>query len=242
MHPGLDLLVLGSDGSWPGPGGACSGYVVSDGATTLLFDAGPGSFAILQEHVDPASIDAVVISHEHPDHWTDLNGIATHARFALGGRDLPVYGPSSLIERSGLSDNPTLKWHQVTGGDERAIGGIDVTFRRTDHGPETLAVRIEGGGRRVGYSADTGPNWSAGELGMDLDLLICEATFTADFEGTPGHLSGRQAGEQARQAGATRLVITHRWPTLKASEVASEAAHAFEGAVEEAGHGKLFAV
>ncbi len=236
----MHLLVLGCDGSWPGPGGAGSGYLVTAGGTRLLVDAGPGTFAVLQQHLAPALIDAVFVSHHHPDHWTDLHGLASHARFALAREGIPVYAPEGVAERTGLEGAAALRWRTVTGGDSARIGSLDVTFRRTDHVFETLAVRVDGAGRALGYSADTGPGWSLTDLGTGLDLVLCEATYTMEHEGTAGHLSGRQAGLQARRADARRLVVTHRWPTVGATALAAEAANAFGGPVEQAVIGKEF--
>jgi ribonuclease BN (tRNA processing enzyme) len=237
---GLSVIVVGCDGSWTGPGGAGSGYVVASGTTCLLLDAGPGTFANLQQCIEPATIDAVIISHHHPDHWTDLYALTTHARFALGRQGIPVYAPAGLAERARLEDSPVIEWHEVTDGDTVQIGALACVFCRTDHSFETLAVRIDGGGRALGYSADTGPGWSLAELGTDLDLVLSEATYTVEHEGTAGHLSGRQAGEQARKAGARRLVVTHRWPTIDPSTLADEAQVAFGSAVEQAAIGKEF--
>ncbi len=217
---GLSLLVVGCDGSWTGPGGAGSGYVVASGGTTVLIDAGPGTFANLQLHVDPAALDAVILSHRHPDHWTDIHALATQATLALGRRGIPVYAPAGLAELAGLTRSSAVAWHQVTDGDTVAIGALGCTFRRTDHTFETLAVRVDGGRRALGYSADTGPGFSLAGLGADLDLLLSEATYTFEHEGTADHMSGRQAGAQARKAGAKRLVITHRWPTVDPAAVA----------------------
>jgi ribonuclease BN (tRNA processing enzyme) len=236
----LTLRVLGCDGSWTGPGGAGSGYLVSSGGTHLLVDLGPGTFANLQSTLDPARVGAVVITHRHPDHWTDLYSLVTHARFALHRESLPVYAPSGLAERTGLTGSPVLDWHGVADGDDARVGALSLSFHRTDHAVETLAVRIDGGGRTLGYSADTGPRWSLAELGTGLDLVLCEASYTVDHEGTAGHMSGRQAGEQASRAGARRLVLTHRWPTIAASSVASEAAASYGGTVEQAEIGKEF--
>jgi ribonuclease BN (tRNA processing enzyme) len=213
---------------------------VVSGETTVLLDAGPGTFANLQQCVDPGSIDAVVLSHHHPDHWADLHPLSTHARLVLGRRRLPVYAPAGLAERARLADSPVLGWHEVTGGDSARIGNLECTFRRTDHSFETLAVRIETEGVALGYSADTGPGWSLGELGTGLDLVVCEATYTFEHEGTAGHLSGRQAGDKAREAGARRLVVTHRWPTVDSVALAAEAEGAFGGPVEQAEIGKEF--
>jgi ribonuclease BN (tRNA processing enzyme) len=236
----LSLTVLGCDGSWTGPGGAGSGYLVASGGTRVLMDAGPGTFANLQRYGEAASLDAVILSHQHPDHWTDLYPLATHARFVLGGRLIPVYAPAGLAGRAHLADSPVLGWQVVAHGDSVRIGELSCTFHRTDHPVETLAVRIDGGGLTLGYSADTGPRWPLAELGADLDLMLCEGTYTSEHEGTAGHLSGRQAGELARRAGAKRLVVTHRWPTVDASALIAEAELAFGGPVEEAVIGKEF--
>ena len=238
----MSIRVAGCEGSWTGPGGAGSGYVVASGGTRLLLDAGPGTFANLQRWVDPATIDAVVISHHHPDHWTDLYALSTHARFALDRRGIPVYAPAKVPERGRLTDSPAFDWRVVTGGDCVRIGELKCSFRRTDHSFETVAVRIDGGDRSFGYSADTGPGWPLSELGMGLDLVLAEATYTVDHEGTAGHMSGRQAGGQARTAGARRLVITHRWPTIDGSTLLAEAEATFGEQVEQAAIGKEFSL
>ncbi len=231
------LTVLGCDGSWPGPGGAGSGYLVQVGGTSLVLDCGPGTFAVLQTLLDPADVDAVVISHHHTDHWSDLYAMDTQARFGGRRSPLPVYAPAEVATRAAPERTPMLDWRCVTDGDRAGIGEASCAFHRTDHVEETLAVRVDGAGRALGYSADTGPGWSPDVLGNGLDLLLCEATYTAAHEGTAGHLSGRQAGTAARAAGARRLVITHRWPTMDAAAVAEEAASAFGGPVEQAATG-----
>ena len=89
---GLSLTVLGASGSYPGRGDACSGYLVQGGGVNLLVDLGPGSLANLQRHLDLGAVDAVILSHRHPDHWTDLTGLAVAWKYALGRDGLPVYG------------------------------------------------------------------------------------------------------------------------------------------------------
>jgi ribonuclease BN (tRNA processing enzyme) len=203
-------------------------------------DAGPGTFARLQEHIDPASIDAVFISHHHPDHWTDLHALVIHARYALGREGIPIYAAAGLGKHTDLLQSRECEWFPLTDGDKAHIGELDLSFHRTDHTFETLAARIGVGSRALGYSADTGPGWTLAELGTGLGLVLCEATYTFEHEGTAGHMSGRQAGAQARDAGVRRLVITHRWPTIDAAAVATEAARAFGGPVEQAEIGKEY--
>jgi ribonuclease BN (tRNA processing enzyme) len=146
-----------------------------------------------------------------------------------------VYAPASVKTHTYNDDeSPYFEWRDIKDGSDVSVGGLDFTFSRTDHGPETLAMRVDGGGRSLGYSADTGSGWSLAALGPRLDLALCEATFLRDQEGQLQHLSGRQAGEAAKDAGAGRLVLTHLWPTTDPDRSRAEATDAYGGPVDVA--------
>lgn len=231
---GLTLTVLGCSGSYPGRGAACSGYLVRDGKTTVWLDAGSGTMANLQLHVGLDEVDAVVISHEHPDHWRDLEGYNIALRYGLDRKGVPVYAPASVRQFAYQDTEPYLVWNTVTDGDRVEIGTMVFTFSATDHPPETLACRIDAGGRSLGYSADTGPGWHLRALGPGLDLALCEATMSDDADVHPIHLTARQAGTQAAEAGAGRLVVTHFWPTSDPQVAVERASEAFGRAAEMA--------
>jgi len=236
------LTILGCDGSYPGPGGAASGYLLRTPGTTIWLDAGSGSFANLQRWCDPAAIDAVVLSHEHPDHWSDLESFTVVCHYWLHRHGVPVYAPPGLQERSYFGDDDALAWHTVEPSARLRIGDVTASFVATDHGPPTVAVRFDRDGPEPGslaFSADTGPDWSVEELGPGIDLFLCEASFTKEFEGTPGHLSARQAGRMAKDAGVRRLLATHRWPTVAAEPLGDEATEAFGAEVDQAVIGKV---
>jgi ribonuclease BN (tRNA processing enzyme) len=223
----LSLTVLGCDGGYPGPGGAGSGYLVQAGGRSLVLDLGPGCLSLLQQRVALEDLDGVVITHEHPDHRQDLEGLAVALHFAERPRRLSVLAPRGIRDLMYFREWQELQWVDVADRDQLEVAGMRLRFSRTDHGPETMAVLVDAAGARLGYSADTGPGWSLGELGEGLDLALCEATWTAAEEGRAQHLSGRQAGAMARTAGAAALMITHRWPTIPGSKVAQEASREF---------------
>jgi ribonuclease BN (tRNA processing enzyme) len=225
---GLSVTVLGCDGSYPGPGGATSGYLLACEDTRVWMDAGTGTLANLQRHVAIEDLDAVVISHEHPDHWSDLDHFAVACRWMIGRSGVPVYAPPSLppLTRAGAAAE-VLDWHAI-GPDQRiSLGPLDFSFSRTDHPVPTMAIRVDGAGRSLGYSADSGPGWGLESLGPGLHLALCEATFLSDKEGSVAHLSARQAGRTARAAGVERLVITHIAPRVDREAARREAEDAF---------------
>lgn len=247
---GLAVTVLGCAGSYPGPDQACSGYLVQGGGANIVIDMGPGSLANLQRHLPLEAVDAVILTHSHPDHWTDLAGLRVALRYGLGREGLRVWGTPECGRMARLLSEelePTIVWRDLAPDSLVVAGGLCLTFAPTDHYVETFAVRVDGpGGEMFVYSADTGPAWSPASLMSDsvifagasessrpLGLLLCEATHLIADEGDGVlHLSGRQAGALGRSAGARRLLLTHLWPTHDPEDHRREATEAFGRPVE----------
>jgi ribonuclease BN (tRNA processing enzyme) len=242
----LTLTVLGCDGSHAGAGGAASGYLVRSwsSGTSVWMDAGSGTFANLQRFCDPLTLDAIVLSHQHDDHWIDVQGFLVMARWTATFARPPIAVYAAPGIRARLSDDVDgiLDWHEVGDGDGCTVGDLQLSFSRTDHPPPTLAVRVERGDKALGYSSDSGPAWSLASLGQGLDLALCEATYTQEFEETTIHMSARQAATTAREAGVRRLVLTHRWPTISAAAIEEEATAVFTGALATAAIGRGYSL
>lgn len=228
----MDLTVLGCSGSFGAPaGGACSGYLVRTAGATLWLDCGNGTLANLQRHAAVDDVTAVIVTHWHPDHCVDLYGLHVLLKYGLERRGLPVYGPEGLERRLGtLVDGDwgrVFSWTAVGDGDSATVGDCGLRFSRTAHPPPTTAVELSADGKRLVYTADTGPDWSPEVFGPGADLILSEATFQRDNEGGGIHLSARQAGEAARAAGARRLMLTHLWPGLDPTASVVEGSEAF---------------
>ncbi len=86
----MRITVLGKSPSWQDAGGACSGYLVEDGGTTLLLDCGNGVFGKLRQRVDYIDVDAILISHLHADHILDLVPYAYALTYAPRQQPVPV--------------------------------------------------------------------------------------------------------------------------------------------------------
>jgi ribonuclease BN (tRNA processing enzyme) len=231
----MELTVLGCSGSYNAPpAGACSGYLLREGDTTIWMDCGHGSFTNLQRQMDPGDLTAILITHEHPDHCVDIYGLHVLLRYALERTGVPVYAPAGADDRLGTLAQwgDTFAWHAIDDGATASIGAIDLTFSRTDHPPPTFAVQATGGdGRRLVYSSDTGPNWSVDAFAPGAELVLSEASYEHGDRRSPIHLSGLQAGAAARAAGAQRLVLTHLWPRVDPAVVCAEGSEAFGQAV-----------
>jgi len=243
----MRVTVIGCSGSGPGRDGAASCYLIQAGGTSIVLDAGPGSFAVLGRHVDPAAVDAVLLSHLHPDHCLDLCAWNVAARWGDTGRldPLPVHGPVGTRERLerayGVAGPEPLV--ALAFGDIEtltAVGDITVRVTRANHPPPAYAIRLDHSGSSLVYTGDTGPSDDVTALAEGADLLVAEASSTVDGSGM--HLSGREAGDLACRAGVGRLLLTHipSWTDPEAQLRAAE--DAFGGPVERAVEGRALEV
>ena len=215
---GVELVVLGCDGSYAGPGGASSGYLVRSATTSVWIDTGPGTLGRLQRHLALPELSAVVATHEHPDHAGELPVLRNALKYLLGVEGLPVLttaGTRALVDHISGGAAPTFAWDVVADGDERRVGDLRLRFARTDHPVETLAVRVDHASGSLAYSSDTGGGFDASGLdpdGTGVDLFLVEATMPPDLEDRAQHLSARQAAAAALACGARTVVVTHVAP------------------------------
>ncbi len=101
MTATMQLTVLGAGPAYTdreGASGAC--YLVSHRTTTVLLDLGQGSFPRIFPLIRPEALDAVVVSHLHPDHFIDLVPLRHYLRYEFEPpRRVRVLGPTDLGAR-----------------------------------------------------------------------------------------------------------------------------------------------
>ena len=94
------LTVLGSSAAYPTQAHACSGFLIDWDGYRIVLDLGYGTLPRLLAHLPGALVDAVVISHEHPDHCIDLHGLFRIRRYGPSSSTrLPVYCPRGVVDR-----------------------------------------------------------------------------------------------------------------------------------------------
>jgi ribonuclease BN (tRNA processing enzyme) len=262
----MRLTVLGKSPSWQDADGACSGYLLEDDGTGVLVDCGNGVFSKLRRFRDYASLDAVVISHLHADHFLDLVPYSYALTYAPRRQPVPIqrwpgiedppkprlicppgsrdafrrivgtWGNEDLIENA-------FELEEYDADAQPEIGGLRIRFTQVPHFTETFAMVVvsSNGGGRLAYGADSSPNDRVVECARGADLLLMEATLPRpERSGQRGHLTPREAGEHAKAAGVKRLVLTHISDELDALWARREAEAGFGGPVEIAYEGALY--
>ena len=245
----LTVTVLGCSGSYAAPGNPCTGYLVRSDDASVLLDCGPGTLGPLQEAMDLAELSAIVTTHCHPDHWLELPVIRNVFIWFVPRSGVPVYGTAETramdraitVMRSGKSD--PLAWTVIDASSDVTIGDQRWSFALTDHPVETLAARVDAGGRSFAFSSDTGPGWDFRTLGEGIHVAMCDASHGREHEGEGiPHMSAREAAAAAAAARAERLVLTHLAPGCDPDAQLAEASAVFDGDVEVARPGLVLAV
>ena len=214
----MKLTVLGCAGTFPGANSGCSSYLVEHDGFRVMFDCGNGATSALQRHGGLLDLDAVVLSHLHADHCIDLlaYGYARYYRPAGPAPKLPVWGPRDARHRLGRAADSGPEWlDKVYDWNTFAEGTFDIgpfSFgaRLMAHPIECYGLRITAGDRTLAYSADTGPCDALVRIASECDLFLCEASFI-EAQDNPAdvHMTGRQAGQAATDAGVSSLLLTH---------------------------------
>lgn len=260
----MRLTVVGCAGSFPGPDSAASCYLVQadDGSGrtwSVLLDLGSGALGPLQRSVDLYDVDAVAVSHLHPDHMADLCGLYVYLRYRPGRARtgaLPVHGPfgtaSRLADAYGLEPGEQmgdqLAVHTWQAGRPVHVGPMTLTPVPVHHPVPAYGIRVQGPAEddpartvTLAYTGDTDACAGLDELATGADLLLAEAAFLEGRDdGVHGiHLTGRRAGEAAARGGTGALLLTHvpAWNPPEAA--AHEAAEVYEGPVTTARAGMV---
>ncbi len=248
--PRLRLVPLGIGAAVPGPGEAQACHLVRAGSRALVVDLGSGSLVRLMEHTDPRDLEAVVITHLHPDHCVDMMALRVHMVWGGGaGAVLRVIGPPGLRDRlvgfSGSDGWDTaFRFEEFPAGEGTVdLGdGLVLRHREVPHLPPTNAIRVEHGGRAITLGADCAPNTELADLAAGCEVLVCECTFgTGPIPDGVPHLDGRSAGEIAARAGAGRLVLVHGEPGIDRAGAVAQAREAYDGPVAWAVQGEEIA-
>lgn len=102
--------MLGSCGAFPEPGRACSGFAVEWGGFRVVLDLGYGTLPRLLAHWPDGAVDAVVITHEHPDHCIDLHAFFRMRFYGNAFGKVPLYCPPGVLDRlAGLEPDVELE-------------------------------------------------------------------------------------------------------------------------------------
>jgi ribonuclease BN (tRNA processing enzyme) len=191
----------------------------------------------LLRYCPDGSVDAVVVTHRHPDHCVDVSGLARVRHYsAPSAAAIPLYcAPGVLDVLRALEPRPdpasVFSIRELADGE---IGPFRLSVSLTPHHVPNLAVRLSAPGVTLAYTGDSGPaSGSLVEIARDADLFIADATLQDRPESSTEAfvMTAQEAGAWAARAGARRLMLTHFWPGNDRRVSVDQARSVYDGEV-----------
>jgi ribonuclease Z len=191
----INITLTGTGSPMVDPNRAGPSTLVTAGDQTFLVDCGRGVLMrAAAVGVGAANLTALLLTHLHSDHITDLSDvITTRWVTSFGPAPLPIIGPPgtrAVVEatlaalapdisyrighHADITAPPEISVHEYTTGQVWDSGGVVITAAPTDHRPvePTIAFRIEFGGASVVLAGDTVPCASLDELARGANALV----------------------------------------------------------------------
>ena len=236
----LELDVLGAGPAYSDQVGSVgASYLIRAGSTAIVLDLGQGAFPRLAATLEPSTIDAVFVSHLHPDHFIDLVALRHYLRWQFDPpRHVRVIAADGIDRRlDALHDEPgftaaTLDIERLA--PEVRIGGLRVESAKVTHTADSHAFRVSTGeSAGLVYSGDCGRASDLEPLIQRGDTLLTEVSFGPGPVPTDAlHLDGPSVGRLAARSGVGRLLLTHIQMGFDPDATKAAVAEHYDGPIE----------
>lgn len=221
----MTFYLLGTGAAVSDPHRTTTMLAVEEAGRFVLVDCGGDAFQrVLAAGLDPANLDAVILTHEHPDHVSGYP-LLIEKLWLFGRREpIPVYGPAPTLHlaRTLFGAFTTDRWDGLPDREYNDVvlepdvevlrtDDLSITATPVDHPVPTIGLRFESSdGSVLAYSCDTAKSHAVVELARNAHVLIHEACGAIPHV----HSSPEEAAETAAKAGAGRLILVHLPPAV----------------------------
>lgn len=226
----LQLHVVGGGDAFGSGGRFNTCFVIDDSIGRFAIDFGATSMVALQaQTIEPASIDLIILTHLHGDHFGGLPFLLLYREYvASQTTPLTIAGPPGFAKRlaeitecmfpgNWKSDwRFTLNLIEIDVDAKSEICGRSIITKPVTHyaGPEpSTAVRIETSGKVLSFSGDTGWNDVLLDLAKGSDVFVCDC-FDRFDQPYDGHLSYQTLLTKIEQIETKRIILNHLGPQM----------------------------
>jgi ribonuclease BN (tRNA processing enzyme) len=215
------VKILGTGTAVPSLRRLSSAYLLSTDSGRMLIDVGPSVVRRLLEAGHKVNdIDAIMLTHFHPDHTADLSTFLFASNYGgperrtpltlAGGRGLPIFYRRLARLYPWVLPNRYELLVKVLKGSIWRVGNVSITCAPMNHREESIGIRVEEAGKSVVFSGDTDYTPALTDLAADADLLVVECAFPE--RKMKGHLNLETLLPIIGEANPKRVILSHLDP------------------------------
>lgn len=232
----MKITVIGSCSALPNKNEAASSYLIQSEGMNILLDCGSGSISVLQNYINLNEIDAIILSHFHADHMSDIYciqyGVAMDFNMGFRKKPLEIYAHKLDPKFQKLKYKNYCISKQIDDKSTITLGKLNITFKWMKHTVPCLGTRIQEGNKVFSYSGDTEMCNNLEILCKNSDVFLCESTLLNEQIGLiKGHLSCGEAGKVSKNSKVKKLVLTHLSKYIDVNKLKKQAEDEFCGSV-----------
>lgn len=214
----MKLIILGSGTCVPSLKRSAPGYYLEAESRKILIDCGSGTLLQLEKlGKSYKDIDAVFITHPHPDHIAGLMPLI-HALLATPlfkrEKTLSLIGPKGFKEfyqksiASIMGRPKTFSIQIIEIENKMDYPPFHVLAAKTIHSENSIAFRFEYKNKSIVFTGDADYDNGIIELSKNSDILIADCSFPESMK-VSGHMTPQECGLVAKKAGVKKLVLSH---------------------------------
>lgn len=222
----MKITVLGCNGPFPAANAATSGYLIEHDGKYILMDCGAGVAGKLLQYIQPSQLEAVLFSHLHFDHMSDVAVLGYW--FEVNSGVLPVYIPAEekTYLRELVEKQKKLEVHEHQ--DAYELAGIRIETSPVNHPVACRALRLTAGGKTFVFTGDTNECDTLPAFCRDADLIMADSAFPNEiWAPEKPHMSPALCAKLAAQANAKQLCLTHMNPSVAPEKLVTQAKEIF---------------
>lgn len=225
----MKVQILGFSGGFPAVKRPTSGYLLTIGNRNILIDCGSGVLSELTKIMDPEKVDAIILTHWHQDHISDLGVFSYLLQMKKSDgfdiRSIPIYCPAEpRMIRARYESDPNFIFHTYSSDTTFDWDEAHISFYQTIHPIECYAFRVDRLGYRFVYTSDTSYDPLLVDFVRDSSLLIVDAgALESHRKEKMLHSTPTEWRDIYLKSGSKRVVLSHLIPYYDVSDTVAEA-------------------
>jgi len=241
----MNFTTIGFWGAYPELDEPTSGYLLQTEEANILVECGSGVLSKLYAFINPNDLDAVIVTHEHMDHCSDLMSlyynVMIQTKLGIRTKALNVFIPRYMKMLDKYIGEDHLNVYYFDENSHYEFMDVSFSFSKNVHPVEAYAVRMETESKKITFTGDTQLYEDLIDFASESDLLIAESSlYDTNENGVSGHMSAFEAADLAKMSQSRELLLTHLPHYGNHEDLISNASKHFNGDIYLAGYGLSF--